>query len=319
MTLSIIIATYNRDTLLRECLAVLARQPFAQDDEVIVVDNGSTDSTFRVVHDMRSAFPVPLRYLVEETPGKCHALTRALSAAHGDVLAFTDDDVIVGDRWLTAIRRAFQNPELMLLAGRVEPRWERPAPRWLRWRNDNGTYTALTSPLAILHYGAEEDLEAQTAIGANMVIRRSAVDAVGGFPLHLGKLRGTLLSGEDHDICQRIKARGFKARYVPAVRVHHWVPASRMRIAYYLRWYFWSGITNAALAAGASRRSFYWIKQALAESLRALGSAARLQWPATVEHGTQAAFAVGYLAERWRMVNVPGTREPEGPTEVVAA
>src|SRR6185437_5977924 len=49
MTISVVIATYNRATLLAECLQYLSRQRFCPGDEVIVVDNGSTDDTPRVI------------------------------------------------------------------------------------------------------------------------------------------------------------------------------------------------------------------------------------------------------------------------------
>jgi len=51
MTVSVIIATFNRAVLLETCLEYLERQPFGPHDEVIVVDNGSTDNTARVIAD----------------------------------------------------------------------------------------------------------------------------------------------------------------------------------------------------------------------------------------------------------------------------
>jgi glycosyltransferase involved in cell wall biosynthesis len=310
MNVSVIIATYNRATELGECLDALARQPFASTDEVVVVDNGSTDATAHVIADMAAGFPVPLHHVFEPVPGKCHALARALDRARGEVLAFIDDDVIVDDRWFDSLRHSFGDPDLMLMAGRVDPRWACPPPAWLRWRDEDGTLLPMTAPLAILHYGAEQDLGARTAIGANMAIRRAALDAVGGFPIHLGKLRGTLLSGEDHDVCQRIAARGMKARYVPAVRVGHLVPASRMCLRYYLRWYFWSGITNAALES-ASAPSRYWIERAVVETLHSVANAIVLRASRSVDHATRAAFAVGFLARRWRVIALPNVEDAE--------
>jgi len=74
MSITVLIATYNRAALLERCLAQLARQGFETGDEAVIVDNGSTDATKDVVERAGAGFPVPLRYLVETAPGKSRAL-----------------------------------------------------------------------------------------------------------------------------------------------------------------------------------------------------------------------------------------------------
>jgi GT2 family glycosyltransferase len=308
---SIIIATYNRARLLDECLAHLSRQRFAPGDEVIVVDNGSTDRTANVVHGRAPAFPVPLTYVVERRPGKSNAVARAIDFAHGDVLAFTDDDVNVGETWLDDIRATMTDGSVALMGGPVLPRWERRPPRWLPFGNtkEEGQrgFGRLAAPLALLEYGPERvDLGPRTVLGANMAARRDVVNQLGGFAPHLGKRRGTLLSGEDHDLCLRVQAAGFRAMYSPSAPVHHWVPGERMRVRYFVNWFFWSGITNAALeehAAGSGRavaRVPLFIFRRFIEGLaRAAGAAVMGRGAAAVDGVTDAAFAAGYAARRW--------------------
>src|SRR5439155_15197984 len=72
-TISVIVATLNRAALLDECLTHMARQRFEPSDEVIVVDNGSTDETALVIERHRRAFPAALLGLTESRPGKSHA------------------------------------------------------------------------------------------------------------------------------------------------------------------------------------------------------------------------------------------------------
>jgi hypothetical protein len=113
----------------------------------------------------------------------------------------------------------------------------------------------MSSPLALLHYGKAQPLGARTAVGANIAVRRSVLEALGGFAPYLGRNRGTLLCGEDHDFCQRVVGAGYRAEYRPELRVRHWVPAVRLRLRYFVRWFFWSGVTNAVLEEDTRRRA----------------------------------------------------------------
>ena len=246
MTISILVSTFNRAALLRETLERLEQQHFEPGDELIVVNNASTDNTEDVIKAAAARFPVPLRHLHEPVAGKSWALNRAIIAAAGEILALTDDDVLVADDWLQTLRQIFEDPAIGLVGGRVDPRWERPAPAWLRV-DDGGYYNGMSAPLALLHYGEAQDLGDRSAVGANMGVRRAIVQQVGGFATHLGRRAGTLLCGEDHDLCARVSAAGFRCEYRPELRVRHWVPGARLTLRYFIRWFFWSGVTEVVL------------------------------------------------------------------------
>src|SRR6185295_949999 len=100
LSISVVIATHNRAQLLRGTLDRLRTQSFAPGDEVIVVDNASTDATADVINAAAAGFPVPLYRRHDLSPGKAPALNAAVSAARGGVLALTDDDVLVGEDWI---------------------------------------------------------------------------------------------------------------------------------------------------------------------------------------------------------------------------
>jgi glycosyltransferase involved in cell wall biosynthesis len=319
MRASVIIATFNRASLLDECLDHLNRQSFEDGDEVIVVDNGSTDATASVLARHRATFAVPLRHLEEPRPGKSIAVARALAVARGDVLVFTDDDVNVDPGWLAEIRRAMASGDVALVGGPVAPRWERPAPRWLEVHSGSGR---LAAPLALLDYGAEVfPLGPRTVLGANMAIRHDVIRRVGGFAAHLGKLRGTLLSGEDHDLCRRVQDAGFTALYLPSAGVRHWVPASRVRLWYCLKWFFWSGITHATLDDQDGRHDAAVLgvpRYLIRRSLNALAAGPALMLTGrgaqAIERAIDLAFAAGYAARRWGLVRVSPSpaAEPTG-------
>ena len=305
MRISVVIATRNRASLLEETLEQLRSQPFAAGDELIVVDNGSTDDTVRVISRASAAFPVRLVQLQERANGKSPALNTGIAASRGDVLALTDDDVLVADDWLAQVRRIFDDQAIDLAGGRVDPRWERPAPRWMQVERD-GHYGRLASPLALLHYGEPQALGQRTAVGANLAIRRRVWEELGGFANHLGRRTGTLLCGEDHDFCQRAVAAGFRCEYRPELRVRHWVPAERTRLAYHLRWFYWSGITNAMLEREARESTHesiipgYLLRSLLTAPFSAAGHLLRGRRAESAMSLMSAAFSLGYVGESLR-------------------
>lgn len=308
MTISVVIATYERAARLDACLARLSSQDFEVGDEIVVADNGSADATPQVLASWTRRHPDRIRIVEEPRPGKSLAVAAALRGCRADVLAFTDDDVAVGEGWLAGIRRAMSGRDVALVGGRVLPMYEARVPDWLDLGGPSG-FGRMASPLGLLDYGsARQPLGARAALGANLAVRREAFEAVGGYADHLGKLRGTLLSGEDHQLCERIQASGYTAVYDPSIWVRHLVPAERLRPGYFMRWFFWSGVTHATMdrARAVHARTALWgvpghvLKQLGLETLAAAGALLRASWPSVADHATRAAFAAGYAWNTWR-------------------
>lgn len=92
--ISVIIPTYNREKLLRHALDSVAGQSFCC-DEIIVVDDGSTDNSCAVVMDFKSRCPVSVRYLFQENKGPAAARNLGIRESKCSVIAFLDSD----DHW----------------------------------------------------------------------------------------------------------------------------------------------------------------------------------------------------------------------------
>jgi glucosyl-dolichyl phosphate glucuronosyltransferase len=242
--ISVIIATRDRAALLEATLEAIGAQrspgcPF----EILVIDNASVDRTPAVVAAAARRFSAPVVYLTEQKSGKSHALNTAVAHARGDLLVFTDDDVLPSPGWLAAYAQAFSDPRIDYAAGRILPLWEAPPPRWL--------VPPLHGVLAVQDGGTKrlalDGISDQVMpIGANMAIRRHVVDRIGGWNPALGKLKNTLRTGEDHEFALRLVAAGFAGIYEPEASVLHRVSADRLRFPYFLRW----GYGNGAITAG---------------------------------------------------------------------
>jgi glucosyl-dolichyl phosphate glucuronosyltransferase len=247
--ISVIIATRDRADLLASTLRALGKQEWPGCPyEILVVDNGSVDATAAVVEAAAQGASLPVVYLREERPGKSHALNTALEHARGDLLVFTDDDVLPASGWLAAYARTFATTGADYAAGRIRPRWEIPPPDWMS--------PALYGVLAVPDGGDERVPLASGVnerimpIGANMAVRRHVIDRIGGWNPSLGKLEGTLRTGEDHEFALRMNAAGFRGVYEPEAIVQHFVPATRLRKCYFRRWFF----DNGAIVAGLEDR-----------------------------------------------------------------
>ena len=134
--LAVIVATRNRSADLERLLEGLTAcaPPLGRPWELLVVDNGSTDDTPAVLAAFRGR--LPLRALREERAGKSRAVNAGIRAAPQPLLAFTDDDAIVGPSWLRAIERAAgTHADALGFGGRVIPEWAAAPPRCRRCPN----------------------------------------------------------------------------------------------------------------------------------------------------------------------------------------
>ncbi len=98
-SLAVAIPTYNRIEVLLRCLAHLEKQTISG-FEVILVDDGSTDTTRERIEQYRSATPLPLRYLYQQNSGPARARNMALDNAEAEVSVFIGDDIFATPTFL---------------------------------------------------------------------------------------------------------------------------------------------------------------------------------------------------------------------------
>ena len=247
---SIVIPTLNRAALLGETLDALAELRPQQINgwEVVVVDNNSTDYTARVVSGRQGSFPVALRYEFEPARGRSNALNCGIAAAAAPIIAFIDDDVMIADRWLDEAVRPLLDADggVDYTGGPVKPIWGAPPPRWL-----SSSRTDMWGAIAILDYGPEPfvfEQRRRVPLGANMAVRRTLLERIGGFSPRLGRSSGTQILGQEvPEFLARARAVGSRGLYVPGMHVEHHVPAARLTKAYFRQWWYGKGQSRAAL------------------------------------------------------------------------
>ena len=243
---SAVLITYNRADLLGPAIDGLLAQSSPASFEVIVVDNNSTDGTREVVERQARDFPVTLRYLFEARQGRSSALNTGIAAATGEVLAMTDDDVRVEPQWLETACEALENPSVAYSGGPVVPIWETPPPPWL-----DLTRGDLWGTIAIQNHGDAPftyEEKRKVPLGANMAAKRSLFAAIGGFRADLGRSSGRIVMGQEvPELLMRARAAGLRGVYLPAMRVHHHIPARRLTRSYFRTWWYGKGVSRSAL------------------------------------------------------------------------
>lgn len=240
--ISVVICTHNRAGVLREAIESVVEQTAAFAFELVVVDNGSSDSTPHVVRQFeRHGF---VRYEHEAALGLCYARNTGWQKARGDIVAYLDDDAIALPGWLKAVAEAFMlYPNAGIAGGRVEPIWEAPRPAWL---SDN-----IALSLSILDWCAEakaiDDIRLQWLVGTNIALRRHLLEEVDGFDPSLDRVGSNYLSNGDIDLQMRVLDSDREVIYFPAMAVRHRVPASRLSKSWFRRRYYWQGLSDAAM------------------------------------------------------------------------
>ena len=203
-SLSVVVATRDRAQLLGPCLEALAKS-VASSDEIIVVDSHSRGPETAAVARAHEAKLVRC-----DVAGASLARNVGWRAAAHDVVAFIDDDVRVRPSWATALRRAFRDdPDAAFVTGRLGLTSEDAGTEWPVAFFDGA------EPLDIGH-----DVAANIGHGANLSVRRTALELVGGYNEMLGP-GARFHAGEDLELMDRLLAHGLTGRYEPAAEATH--------------------------------------------------------------------------------------------------
>ena len=214
MNLSIVIATHARPAALVRLIASLAPQLHAGDHELFVAENGTPAPT--ALDRSSFATDAGIIHLHDPLPGKCRVQNRAIAAAHGDLLAFLDDDLAVAQGYVDAVERFFaEYPHFAAMKGRILP------------AEDPVAKVGATAPyldLPIADHG-DRVVEVRGVLGANMAYRASALRQVGPFDERLGP--GAAGHEEETEMSQRLRRAGLHIGYAPHALVWHEVDPAR--------------------------------------------------------------------------------------------
>ena len=231
---SVVVASYNGDRTLMACLESLRKLNYP-DYEVILVDDGSTDTTPQLAEQFRrgeapgepslekaanvedspgdsphqlvtSAVGGKFRYFRHGTNlGLSVARNTGIAAAAGEIVAFTDADCRVDADWLYYLVADLLTGEFAAMGG----------PNLLPPDDSVAAAAVMVSPGGPAHVMLD-DRQAEHIPGCNMAFFKTALTAVGGFDSIFRR------AGDDVDVCWRLQQAGFKIGFSPAAFVWHY-------------------------------------------------------------------------------------------------
>ncbi len=215
---SVVIAVYNRDAFIEQCVHSVLNQIFQKDYEVIVVDDGSTDSTREVLARFSDGKLIVMHHEINQ--GASYARNRGILQASGQYIAFLDSDCIAQENWLEEIIKPFDlDDAIMITAGKT-------------MGPSSGNYWQQANEGQ--NYIARKDGYVRESHSCNMALRADFAKA--------NLFDGSLPSfSDDLDLCLRCLRKNFKIYYTSKAGMVHFFRSTLMSSLYT---YFYFGAYN---------------------------------------------------------------------------
>jgi glycosyltransferase involved in cell wall biosynthesis len=248
-TVSVVVPTWNyeRRRELAACVSAIAAQTLPVTETIVSVDHNE-----ELLAWAREAFPEAIVVANAHERGVVGNRNTGIETATGEIVVLTDDDTESAPTWVENLTGCFADDSVVGVTGELLPRWAGSEARWFPtefYWVFGCSYTGLPTELAPV----------RNPIGANMAVRREALEEIGGFrqgaaPRQL-RHRGTVLAGghalEDTELGIRIGRRWPEKKwlYQPRATVRHTVEPEQATFGYLLRRSFEEGASKAVLAA----------------------------------------------------------------------
>ena len=227
---SVIIPTYNRGNMLPLTLDSFLDQDYPRDRyEIIVSNNNSTDNTQQVIEDYCTRFD-HVKTIFEARQGVHYARNSAAKKAKGEILFFTDDDMVADRSLIKEIVKVFElDPLIGSATGKIIGKFEAPPPSWV-------TKHLTNSYLSLTEKDKPEDLiisRNDFVYSCHEAIRRNVFFQCGGF--NPENTAGVWIGDGETGLGIKMKQAGYKFAYTSKSVIYHLIPEARTTLGYLVK------------------------------------------------------------------------------------
>lgn len=226
MFLSVVVCTHNRCELVCECIESLLQQTVNKElYEIIVVDNASTDDTAQHVKHIFTENST-VKYIYEEQIGLSQARNTGFRAARFDWIAYIDDDALAHRDYVEQILWTIENYDWDCFGG-VFNRWFKYGqPKWYPEHFGTNKFDFDRIDLLPNH---------KYACGGIWIVRKAVLERLKGFDISYGMKGGKIGYGEETELQQRMRAKGYKIGFNPNIQMDHLVAKYKLSVWWHLK------------------------------------------------------------------------------------
>jgi Predicted glycosyltransferases len=223
--IDVVICSYRRQDLLIKCLNSLVKQHV--DDTIlwgiVIINNAPEALSEEVISLCKTMSRVTID--TESTPGLSHARNKAVSLSSAAWIAFLDDDGTVPINYIQKIASIIQSHDFACFGGHINATWPYGRPRWLDAKF--GTKSYLRSDVGIITEGYNW--------GSNIIINKSALIQVGGFPTDIGMKGSHIGYAAENIVQQKLRRQNYQIGYDPHLYIGHAVLPHKLKIGWHLK------------------------------------------------------------------------------------
>lgn len=236
MMITVVFASHNGAGTLPRMLDALSDINVPEGGwQLVAVDNASDDATRQVLEAYQDRLPLTVLSCPER--GKNRALNHALDAVQGELVVFTDDDILPEPDWLLKLAAAAEtHPGHDIFGGAIVPSWDVTPEPWLLEGLELGAAFGLTDPDR-----QAGEVTPNFVWGANMAVRAGLFREGHRFNENIGPGPGQYVMGSETEFTMRMADQGHRCYYLPDAVVAHMVPPEHMQRAWLMRRAFRAG------------------------------------------------------------------------------
>ncbi len=255
--ISVIVSTYNRKDLIKQCIESIINQLYPKYRyEILIIEGGSTDGTQDIINELSKITLYNLRLIKQIGEGLSNARNLGIKESKGDIIVFIDDDALASPHWLQDYSSIYEMfPDIAAAGGRIEPVFHMDKPKWL---SDD-----LLVALGYLNLSDRETVLSYPdhPFGGNFSVKREQFMSLGGF------IEEFKNCNEEKAFFFKLYLNGYKVGYSPKALVYHHIPTLKLRRIFFIKRGIKQGISNIRVTSKFNPSGIPLLKEELSHLL----------------------------------------------------